>query len=224
MVATATGDRFMTTTHKFFQFFLVAVVSIFAVNFLIGCDDDPPPPDPLEMHRYELEKPVDTPNSVTDTAEAHARHYSKKAGYGLAWALNALLIFAVPLLALAIPGSIFDRPQLEKVAEGALVLVAGIFFYWLTDDLSLGSLPTCAMWVNIVPGAMLLLWGIISEEESGKTLLLGLPSGAMFLWILGQVWIMFSRGLVLAPITTILLIVAKFFLLSFIFGREGARA
>lgn len=211
---------------RFNRFLTVVLIAIAAVFSLGACSSEEPH-DVGRIHSMDHHQQADAePTTIPEAAEAHARSAAKAVGYSLAWVFNAFGIAVLPLLALLIPGSLFGSPKTEKVSEGVVMLAGGIFFMWMTFDADLSALPWWALAVDVLPGAFLLVWGLVSGSEEGKLLLL-VPFGAFIFWMLAQIWTMFTLGLVHQPIITIGLIILKLFLFALIFGgeeRSSARA
>lgn len=204
---------------------LIVLISLVALGLLIGCGEDNSSNvqiDPIAMD--ELDQPVDTDTGYVATAEAYGRYASKRGGYMVAWVINAGGIIAVPLaIMFLIPGLIFGR--WEKVVEGVAMVVFGCFYYWLCQEFKLEDLDMAALFVCIIPGAILFVWGVVNDNERGKFALLGTPTACMAFWLIAQLWYMLTEGLVLYPITTVIVIVVKLFLVAVLFGgRREATA
>lgn len=209
---------------RFARILIIMVVSIFATGVLAGCEEDRHGSVPL-VHSDEVHEmgPNNTPTSYTEAAEAHARHGAKVVGYSAAWLLNVAAIALVPLVIIfLIPGFLFGRA--EKMVEGVLLIVVGGFLMYIADTYHLKDLWTCALLVNVLPGVALFGWGVYSGEEKGKLIVVGVPLFGMGLWLLAQCWEMLTKGLVMAPIMTFLIILAKLALIALIFGGDDERS
>lgn len=206
---------------RFIRILLALFIAFSALGFATGCADERP--DHIApMHSSELNQPVNEPTSLADAAEAHARSAAKVVGYSTAWVLNAAGIALVPLIIIfLVPGFLFGRA--EKMVEGLLMVVIGGFLMYIADMYHLKDLWTCALLVNLLPGVALFFWGIASGEEKGKLVLVGVPLFGMGLWLLAMCSEMLTKGLVMAPIMTFLIIVAKLALIALIFGGDEER-
>lgn len=187
---------------RFARILIIIAVSIFAFSVLTSCAEEPP--DHFSgVSQVGPDQPVNTPTTTGQAIEAHARHGLKRAGHEAAWSFLFAGIFALPALTiLIIPGVIFRR--LEKIIEGLIILLAGIFFMHLASEGKMNDLWHCALWGNAIPGGILFLWGLISKEEEGKLILIALPMLGMGLYIAGLSFHMIFTGFLKEPLWALL--------------------
>lgn len=145
------------------------------------------------------------PTSPANRLEHGARKYSRKAQYGLAWVLlTAGILFPGPMLIFMIPGFLTGR--LEKILEGAAIVAVGLFMLSLTGDARVASLIPWVWGCLLAPGALLFLWGCITESETGKTLIVVGPTVIFGLYCVGQVYRMVVLGVVGSALFTFLIL------------------
>jgi len=79
----------------------------------------------------------------------------------------------------------------------------------IADRYHLDGLDTAALLVNVIPGALLFVWGLFSANEKVKLVLLVLPTAGMGLWFFFLALDALVSGFVFRPILTVAAILVK---------------
>lgn len=138
--------------------------------------------------------------------EHGVRQVSSAARFGTAWVLLALgILIPGPLVILLIPGFITGRA--EKVLEGLALCAWGLFMLNLSADAEVGSLFWWVWGVLVIPGALLLLWGLVSDNESGKFVLVTGPVIVFGLYLFSQIYRMVVLGAAGSAIITFVILI-----------------
>ncbi len=196
---------------------VVFCVLAWAVLFLLGCGSDEP--NPFEMHPSDITGGPIPDTSTMETIEAGGRYLMLAGGRGVAWALIAGLILGGPLsVMLVVPGLIFGRREMN--IEGAFIFVLGLIYMALADRYHLDSLATAALLVNVIPGALLFIWGLFSSNEKVKLVLLVIPTIGMGLWFFFLALDALVKGFVFRPILTVIVIFVKLMIIGKLFGKK----
>lgn len=196
---------------------VVLCVAVSSTFFLLGCGG-PEPPNPYEFNIGDSGGP--TPDTSTlETIEAGGRYLMLRGGRGLAWAVIAGFILAGPLSIMGlVPGLIFGRREMN--VEGGFIFVLGIIYMAIASRYHLEGLDTAALLVNVIPGAVLFLWGLFSANEKVKLVVLVLPTVGMGLWFFFLALDALVSGFVFRPILTIFAIFLKLMIIGRLFGKR----
>lgn len=134
-----------------------------------------------------------------------ARKAADATSYGVGWVLLALgIMIPGPFVIIFIPGFITGRA--EKILEGLAIGAWGLFLLSLTSDAGITSLTPWVWGVLVVPGALLLLWGLASDNESGKFVLVTGPVIVFGLYMFAQIYRMVVLGAVGSAVLAFLII------------------
>ncbi len=137
--------------------------------------------------------------------EHGVRQITSAARFGTAWVLLAFgILIPGPLVILFIPGFIVGRS--EKVLEGLALCAWGLFMLNLSAEAEAGSLYWWVWGVLVIPGALLLLWGLVSDNEAGKFVLVVGPVIVFALYLFSQVYRMVVLGAAGSAIFTFLIL------------------
>lgn len=129
--------------------------------------------------------------------------------YGVAYVLLVLgIVIPGPLIIFLIPGMLTGRK--EKLIEGATIFLCGIAMASLVSEAGVDALTPWVYACLVVPGALLFLWGLLTENESGKLVLVIGPTAFFIVYLCFKIYRMLILGVVSSAIFTalILLVVA----------------
>ncbi len=203
----------MSNLVKKLVFVVLVVCGLFG---MVGCGANyHDSPNPIGSTRTGEVAPVTSPGG---RIEHHVIKVGQQLGYAQAWFIVACLIAGVPLLIIfLIPGIFFGRA--EQPVEGALIVGFGVLAITTLRAPDLG-LTWAVILCNIIPGALLFLKGLVSEEEEGKIAIVAIPNILMIGFLIIKAIGGLINGLLEAPWATMGLIL----LTMFIFGGAVSRA
>lgn len=119
----------------------------------------------------------------------------KWTGKKLAVGMELILVLTLPYLVIfLIPGVLAGRS--EKILEGVVIGGVGVLL-WITAAEYLTTLAVAAaIWGLVIPGAILFVWGLFSENEGGKMAILITCSGSLAIYLAWLAWDFLVWGLV----------------------------
>ena len=163
-----------------------------------------------------------TETSPLNAVEQVARKASATVRYGTAWVLLALgIMLPGPMAIFLIPGVITGRS--EKLIEGIALTGWGVFMLNLVSDADINALTPWVWGVLIVPGALLFLWGLFTDNESGKFALVTGPVVVFGVYLFAQMYRMLVLGAAGSAFVTFILILVVAAVLIGAASRLGRR-
>lgn len=163
-----------------------------------------------------------TETNPLNAVEHAARKASAAARYGAAWVLLAIgIMLPGPAVIFLIPGIITGRS--EKLIEGVALAGWGIFMLNLAGDAGVDALTPWVWGVLVVPGALLFLWGLFTDNEAGKFALVTGPVVVFGIYLFAQLYRMLVLGAAGSALFTFILILLVAAVLIGAASRLGGR-
>jgi|WetSurMetagenome_2_1015567.scaffolds.fasta_scaffold177219_1 hypothetical protein len=189
--------------------------AIFCVCFLGACSEERVEPNPFGVATWkgnDLE-----PRSSHAAIAGHAvRSGAATVGRQIAFTVGIAMIAIMPWIVIfLIPGIWFGRWEM-KVESLSILCTSGIIWYFGSAFHDLG-LIWWLVWLNVIPAVILMFW----SSESGKIALFGFFAGFGAAYMIVKSVNMLLSGLVLQPLTTIVVCVIVFFVFRLFHEREG---